>query len=84
MSAGPVLDQAGDVVGILSASMEILEGTETYAAWILQAFMFKAGSRVAARRLSRGPHLLDLPDTIIKVIGRDKAASASARQRPFV
>lgn len=74
MSGGPVLDQAGDVVGILSATMETLEGKETYAAWILQAFMFKLGLVWPPGLYPEDPTLLDLPDTLIKIKGRDKVA----------
>ena len=74
MSGGPVLDQAGDVVGILSTTMETLEGKETYAAWILFAFMFRLGLVWPSGLYPEDPTLLDLSDTLIKIIGRDKIA----------
>ena len=80
MSGGPVLDQAGNVIGILSTGMETLEGDESYAAWILHAFMFKLGLVWPPGLYSESATLLDLPDTLVRIVGRNKVELTSDQE----
>ena len=80
MSGGPVLDGMGHVVGLLSTGEDTTDGSRSYAAWVLQAFMFKLDLVWPPGLYPPEPNLLDLPQSLIRIVGRNKVAPAGDQE----
>jgi V8-like Glu-specific endopeptidase len=81
MSGGPVLDETGAIVGLLAAGEETLEeGPRSSVAWILQAFEFALDLPWPPGVYPNMPNLLDLPESLIAIVGRNKVAPAGDQQ----
>jgi hypothetical protein len=71
MSGGAVLDRNGAVVGLVSRGFTADDGLgPTYAAWILQALMFKVVLRWPHGVYAPDTPILNLPEDCIKIVGR--------------
>lgn len=73
MSGGAVIDKGGALVGLLSRSFQSDDGRgPSTAAWIIYALMFEVTLPWPVGAYPRSTALLDLPDELLTVYGRDK------------
>jgi len=81
MSGGAVIDREGAVVGILSNSLNTADGRgPSFAAWIIHALMFEVTLPWPPGLYTPKTPILDLPESQIKIIGRDKVERTGPRQ----
>lgn len=81
MSGGPVMDQHGALVGITSTSWDTPDGSgPTYIAWLVGGLNMRLTIEWPKGAYKPDTHLLEIPDPLIQLEGREHYEVVSATQ----